>query len=144
MIEALSISKELREQIAEEARKAYPNECCGLIEGTREFENLRAAAIHPTRNTAKTPDRFEIDPVEHIRLLRAARAAGRTIIGCYHSHPNGSAEPSAADRTNASDEDFVWLIAAIGTDEKAKLAGFAYSGGAFAPIRLARAKAAKV
>jgi desampylase len=144
MIEALAISKDLREQIAEQARRAYPNECCGLIEGSREFENVRAIAIHPTRNVADGPDRFEIDPAEHIRLLRAAREAGNTIIGCYHSHPNGSAGPSAADKANASDEDFVWVIAAVGPDEKPRLASFVYTGGGFAPIRLARAKAAKV
>lgn len=144
MISSLAISKELREQIAEEARKAYPNECCGLIEGSREFETARALAIHPTRNVAKTPDRFEIDPAEHIRLLRAARMAGNSIIGCYHSHPNGSSDLSAADRENATDEDFVWLIAATGPEGAPKLAGFACTGKVFAPIRLARAKAAKV
>ena len=144
MISSLAISMGLREQIAEEARKAYPNECCGLIEGAREFENARAFAVHPTRNVAKGADRFEIDPAEHIRLLRAARAAGHGIIGCYHSHPNGSAEPSAADRENASEDDFIWLISAIGADQKPKLASFVYADGAFAPIRLARAKAAKV
>lgn len=144
MIEALAISDELREKIADEARKAWPRECCGLIEGTREFETAHAIAVHPTRNTAETPDRFEIDPAEHIRLLRAARAAGNTIVGCYHSHPNGMADLSAADRENATEEDFVWVIAAIGSDRKATLTGFACAGGTFAPIRLARAKAAKV
>ncbi len=148
MIAALSISRALREKIAEDARKAFPSECCGLIEGAREFETARAIAIHPTRNTADTPDRFQIDPAEHIRLLRKARAAGHDIVGCYHSHPNGKGELSAADRENASEDDFVWVIAAIGPDKKPKLTGFACSGGTFAPIRisgrLARAKAAKV
>jgi proteasome lid subunit RPN8/RPN11 len=148
MISSLAIPAALRKRIADEAVKAFPAECCGLIEGTRDFDMLRAAAVHPTRNVAQAPDRFEIDPAEHIRLLRAAREKGRTIIGCYHSHPNGKTEPSQADRANASGEDFLWLIAALGTDRKPRLSAFVYAGGAFAPIhlagRLARAKAAKV
>jgi desampylase len=144
MISALAIPKTLRDRIAKEARKAYPKECCGLIEGTRAFDTLHAAAIHPTRNLSETPDRFEIDPVEHISLLRAAREKGRTVIGCYHSHPDGKGEPSAADRANASDEDFLWLIAAIAADKKPKLSAFVFAAGAFAPVRLAPAKAAKV
>ena len=144
MISALSMPQALRDRIAEEALKAYPGECCGLIEGTRDGNTAAAAAIHSTRNVAKTPDRFEIDPAEHIRLLRAAREKEHTIIGCYHSHPNGVSEPSAADRAGAGEEDFVWLIAAVGKDKKAKIAAFVYGARAFAPIRLARAKGAKV
>jgi len=148
MISSLAISAALRKRIADEAVKAFPGECCGLIEGTREFDNLRATAVHPTRNVAQTPDRFEIDPAEYIRLLRAAREKDRTIIGCYHSHPNGKGEPSDADRANASDEDFLWIIAAARADKKPKLSAFVYAAGTFASIhlvgRLARAKAAKV
>ncbi len=144
MIASLAISADLRARIAEEARKAYPNECCGLIEGTRDAATASAADIHPTRNLAETPDRFEIDPAEHIKLLRVARENGRTIIGCYHSHPNGKGEPSQADLKSAADEDFLWLIAAIGADKEPVLSGFVFGGGAFAPIHLARAKAAKV
>jgi len=144
MIAALAIPAALKKRIEDEARKAFPAECCGLIEGTRDFDTLHALAVHPTRNLATTPDRFEIDPAEHIRLLRAAREKDRAIIGCYHSHPNGKAEPSAADRASASDEDFLWLIAAVNAEGKPGLSAFVYAGGAFAAVRLARAKGAKV
>ena len=144
MISLLAISAALRKRIADEAAKAFPGECCGLIEGTREFDNLRATAVHPTRNVAQAPDRFEIDPAEHISLLRAAREKGRAIIGCYHSHPNGKPMPSDADRANASGEDFLWLIAAVAAGKKPELSAFVYAGGAFASVRLAPAKAAKV
>jgi desampylase len=144
MIATLHLAKEFRDRIAAEARAAFPKECCGLIEGTRNGHTARATAIHPTRNMTDEPGRFAIDPAEQIRLMRAARQAGRAIIGCYHSHPNGRAEPSALDRENAFDEDFLWVIAALEPGAEARLSAHIFSSGAFAPVRLARAPGAKV
>lgn len=113
----------LRERILAEARAAFPRECCGLLEG----DGARIAAIHPTRNLATEPDRFEIDPAEQFRLLRA----GRRIVGCYHSHPGGLAEPSPRDAERASEAGFLWLIAAQ------EVRGFVWDGARFAPVALA-------
>jgi proteasome lid subunit RPN8/RPN11 len=113
----LLLADELREQIAREARAAFPRECCGLIEGRA----LRIAALHPARNISKDDDCFEIDPADHFRALRATRSNGRTIIGCYHSHPNGRAEPSARD--GDGEDGFLWLIATV-TGETVRLTAF--------------------
>lgn len=111
MSAALVLPGALRARIEQEARAAFPRECCGLIEGLRA--ERRVVALHPTRNLAQDGDRFEIDPAEHIRLLRALRGTGRDIIGCYHSHPNGRADLSPRDRESMTDGDFIWLVAAI-------------------------------
>ncbi len=118
----------LRRAILREARAAHPRECCGLIEGVRDGETVRATALHATANLAEAPDRFQIDPRVQFRLLRE----GRTIVGCYHSHPNGRAEPSPRDLEGAGEEDFVWVIAAGRT-----LAAFVYRAGGFPPLALA-------
>jgi proteasome lid subunit RPN8/RPN11 len=116
----------LRTQILAEARAAAPRECCGLVLGRRRHDTAVAAALHPARNLAADADRFQIDPADHFAAARAARARGRAIIGCYHSHPGGRALPSAHDLAGAGQEDFLWLIAA-----DAALAAFVYSGGGF-------------
>jgi proteasome lid subunit RPN8/RPN11 len=113
MIETLMLGSRLQAQIGAEACATFPRECCGLMEGVREGSVARVLAIHPVRNRAEEDDRFEIDPATHIGLLRRLRGSGREIIGCYHSHPNGSAKPSARDREAAIDRDFLWLIAAV-------------------------------
>jgi proteasome lid subunit RPN8/RPN11 len=100
-------------QIERETRAANLRECCGLIEGIRDGESLRAIALHPTRNLSSAYDAFEIDPAEQFRLLRALRGRDRALIGCYHSHPGGAPEPSARDRRAAAEEGFVWLIASV-------------------------------
>ena len=107
----LRLPPALAAQIEREAREAAPRECCGLIEGAHIDGVFTAAAIYPVRNVAEAADRFEIDPADHFRALHAARANGRQIIGCYHSHPGGKAEPSEADRAGAAEEGFLWLIA---------------------------------
>lgn len=108
------------------ARAAYPAECCGLIEGVRDGEHFRVMALHPARNLAAAPDRFEIDPADHFAARKAARAAGHAIVGCYHSHPDGAARPSATDLAGAGEDNFLWLIAS--NDD---LAAFVYLRGRF-------------
>lgn len=117
----------LRAQILREAQGAAPRECCGLIEGLREAENFRITALHPSRNLAAATDRFDIDPRDQFAAYKASRAQGRAIIGCYHSHPNGRAQPSAIDLAGAAEENFLWLIAA---DEAVN--AFVYLDGRFA------------
>lgn len=109
----LVLSAPLRRRIVDEARAALPREGCGLIEGLRDGAEIRATAIHPVPNLAEEPDRFELDPAKHIALLRDLRGSGRQIVGCYHSHPDGRAEPSARDRAGAFEDGFLWLIAAV-------------------------------
>lgn len=103
----------LRRQIVDEAREAFPREGCGLVEGVRAGAEIRTTAIHPVANLAEERDRFELDPATHIALLRSLRGTNRQIVGCYHSHPGGRAEPSPRDRAGAFEDGFLWLIAAI-------------------------------
>jgi len=133
----LALPQPLRARIEAEARAAFPRECCGLIEGWRQEDAAKAAALHPARNIASGNDRFEIHPEDHFAALKAARANGRALIGCYHSHPRGSHTPSAIDRDGAGEENFLWLIAALphagGT---VTVAAFAYRAGSFVSVGL--------
>jgi len=91
--------------IAESAASA--NEVCGLLFGTSE-EVLHAVKC---ANVAADPTiMFEIDPASLIAAHKAARAGGPALVGHYHSHPNGSAEPSARDAAAAMGDGALWLI----------------------------------
>lgn len=108
------------------ASAAYPNECCGLLEGAREGDVFHVQALHPARNLAARADRFEINAADHIAAQKAARASGRAIIGCYHSHPDGAARPSQTDTAGAAQDDFLWVIVA-----GEELGCFVYRDGGF-------------
>ena len=131
----LVLPARLQERITREALAAFPRECCGLIEGINENGTLHALALHPGRNLASSADRFELDPADHIAATKSARANGHVLIGCYHSHPGGKAEPSPRDLGGAAEADFLWLIAA--TDGvQCRLAGFVYRRTGFESIGL--------
>ena len=131
----LALPRAFRKRIEREARAAYPSECCGLIEGIRDSDTARVLALHPARNIAAARDRFEIHPEDHFAALKTARARGRAIIGCYHSHPAGTPQPSETDRSGAGEDGFLWLIAAIANPEASVLFGtFVYRAAAFEPV----------
>jgi len=135
---ALSLSGALRQRIADEARAAWPGECCGLIEGVRDGGRFEALALHPMANSRPEPDRFEIDPAAHIALRKALRGTGRAVIGCYHSHPGGRPEPSSQDRENGGFAEFLWLIAGL-SGPSADIELGAFDGEGFEPVRLVEA-----
>lgn len=127
----LILSANLQAQILAEARAVLPNECCGLMEGVREQDTIRVTALHPTANLSPDPlSGFEINPAAHFHLLRTLRGTGREIVGCYHSHPNGRAEPSPRDRANGCEGGFVWVIIATGVTETLQ----AFEGPQFKPL----------
>lgn len=96
--------------LLEEAARAHPQECCGLLlgEGDRVAEARPAANVHPepTRH-------FEIDPQALVDAFREGRSGGSQVVGYYHSHPNGHPLPSANDCEHAGDGR-VWAIVAGG------------------------------
>jgi proteasome lid subunit RPN8/RPN11 len=137
-VTTLILPLQLRAQIEGEARDAFPRECCGLIEGAWHGDAVEAAALHPAPNLSMDADRFEIDPAAQFAALRTARANGREIVGCYHSHPNSANEPSVRDLAGAGEEGFLWLIASIaGADEAVQPAAFAFVEGRFVPVAIA-------
>ena len=131
----LALPREFRTRIESESRAAYPNECCGLVEGVREGDSARVLALHTARNILAARDRFEIHPEDHFAALKTARDRGHAIIGCYHSHPGGAPQPSETDLSGAGEENFLWLIAAISRADAPGLFGsFVYRAGAFEPV----------
>jgi proteasome lid subunit RPN8/RPN11 len=128
------LPKMLQTQIVNEARATVPRECCGLVLGERYGEDAHAFVLHPACNLAAGVGRFEIAPEDHFAARRDARKMGYEIIGCYHSHPEGLALPSATDLAGAAEDNFLWLIAAPTTVPKDLdwlIAAFVYRNGVF-------------
>ena len=98
-------------------------------------------AIHNARNLAEDPaSHFLVDPQSHFELLRSLRGSERRIIGCFHSHPNGRAAPSASDRSQAIEDDFVWLIASGEKVDAFELNAYVFANitDGFVPLILCR------
>ncbi|QUT04207.1 M67 family metallopeptidase [Sphingobium phenoxybenzoativorans] len=104
------ISRSLLDRIVALAG-AEDAEICGLLLG----KGAECTGIVPAANVAQDPAvHFEIDPAVLIAAHRAARGGGSAVIGHYHSHPSGAAEPSATDAAAARPDGALWLIVAGG------------------------------
>lgn len=90
------------------ARADLPHEACGLLLGSPGH----VQQARPARNVAEKPEtHFEIDPALLLAAHRNARADGLSVIGHYHSHPGGHAEPSKRDAARAVQNGQIWLVA---------------------------------
>jgi proteasome lid subunit RPN8/RPN11 len=74
------------------------------------------------RETESPRVRYQIAPEDLIRIQRAAREAGREILGYYHSHPDHPARPSETDRRIAAEglsDGVVHVVVGVEAGEKA-------------------------
>lgn len=102
----VEISSELHCQLLRAAVLSPEMEICGLLFG----DAGRIEAVRPCSNVAAdSAVAFEIDPAALIAAHRAMRAGGPRLIGHYHSHPRGAADPSPRDAAAAMPGD-LWLI----------------------------------
>ena len=103
------ISRTVLDAIRNHAAATPEREVCGLLFGKAERVDGAMAAANVAHDPAQ---RFEIDPATLFAAIRAERAGGPKLVGYYHSHPSGRAEPSETDRAMASGEGKLWLIVA--------------------------------
>ena len=105
----LILSRQHRRQLLDFAEEAGSSECCGLILGRGDTVEI----LELTANVAANPyNAFEIDPSALIRAEKCTREGGLEILGYFHSHPNGSIEPSKTDVQSAAVDGRSWLIIA--------------------------------
>src|SRR3954452_9633343 len=89
----MRIPRSMLDRIVGQARDEAPNECCGMIaarDGT-------AVALHPARNAAASPLRYEIDGMEQYRIQNEIEDAGLDLGAIYHSHPRSAPDPEQTD-----------------------------------------------
>ena len=103
----VEISTRVLDRITLETAENAAIEVCGLLFG----EGDRITAFTPARNVAPDPSRaFEIDPATLLSAHRERRAGGPRVVGCYHSHPTSSPDPSPRDAADAEANGWLWLI----------------------------------
>ena len=100
----LHLPADVRRAVERHAEGGGAEEVCGVLVG-REVDGARQIeSAEPLANVAAAevrPHYFALDPLALMRAERAADAAGRRVLGIYHSHPNGVCRPSETDRREA-------------------------------------------
>lgn len=124
----VAIASAVLDRLLEAAAASPEAEVCGLLTGTPGTVTHAELA----RNVAPRPERgFEIDPATLLRVHREARGRGEAVVGHYHSHPNGRAEPSRTDAARALRDGQLWVIVAGGA-----ATGWTMTADGFAPVEL--------
>lgn len=76
------------------AEALYPEECVGAMLG----QGAVVQSTVPLSNVAfDRRSGFEISAREYLAIERQADAIGVQVLGFYHSHPDGLAQPSSRD-----------------------------------------------
>ena len=111
-----TLPKTLFDEIKRHGREAYPEECVGALIGRVAADGTarRVERLLPIDNRSgeNRKRRYLVSPRDYLAAERAADAAGKTLLGFYHSHPEHPAEPSATD-LDLAQPNFVYLIVSI-------------------------------
>jgi len=91
------------DEIRRHGEEAYPDECCGVLLGASDGRVHTVGQVVRCRNTRFDfpRTRYNINPVELVRIQREAREGELTIVGFYHSHPDHPAHWSQTDLAEA-------------------------------------------
>jgi len=101
----LAVARPLRidfralEDMAKDAKSAFPHECCGFMFGHVRPTHLELLRVEPVLNRTESnaERRFQIAPFDYLQAERRAEREGLDLLGVYHSHPMHPAIPSEHD-----------------------------------------------
>ena len=78
-------------------------EVCGLV-STRQIYPIKNVAAYPENN-------FVFDPVQFINIFyQVLHSSEETLVGMYHSHPDGPSHPSPTDIQQANYTAWIYFI----------------------------------
>jgi proteasome lid subunit RPN8/RPN11 len=99
----LHLTQAIYDQIRAHGEQTYPHECCGALLGHSMQEGWDVVAAVPAGNTRtdSAHNRYQIAPLELVKIEREARKQGLGIAGFYHSHPDHPAQWSQTDFAEA-------------------------------------------
>jgi len=97
-------------EIANHALREKPQEVCGLIAGA----NRSVERILPIRNAAANPThQYYMDEAQLTAAMFEFERARLSLMGIYHSHPDGEPIPSPTDVRQATYPGTAYLIVGL-------------------------------
>lgn len=87
------IPRAVVDEMTAHAREELPNEACGMVHARDGV----AIAVHRVKNDAASPYRYEMNPLQMMRLEGRRDREGETLFAIYHSHVASPARPSPTD-----------------------------------------------
>ncbi|HXS77828.1 MAG TPA: M67 family metallopeptidase [Terracidiphilus sp.] len=126
----LFLTKDLYEAIRAHGEETYPHECCGALlgrpgaQGWVVTDSVRAG----NTRTDSAHNRYQIAPIELVRIQRSGREKGLEIAGFYHSHPDHPAQWSPTDFAEAHWLGCSYVITSVAKGKAATTNSFLLAG----------------
>ena len=125
------MSRVFRDMMIAHALEEVPNECCGLLLG-RDGVVERVVAM---KSDPPAPDRYYMDPVQQVEVFTEMQKHGQSLIGIYHSHPQGPAGPSGADVHMAYHRGVAYFIISLADAANPGVRAFMLQDDGFEEVR---------
>ncbi len=127
---ALQITRAVYDSIRAHGEETYPYECCGALVGKSTPEGWRVTGAVRAGNTRtdSAHNRYNIAPLELVRIEREARRQGLDLAGFYHSHPDHPAQWSQTDFAEAHWLGCSYVITEVAQGEAAVTNSFLLTG----------------
>lgn len=87
------LKKDLVKKITEQCQREFPNEACGILAG----KDGEIKKVYAMTNAKPSPENYEMDSKEQLKVMKEIRNLGLEMIGIYHSHVASQAYPSSHD-----------------------------------------------
>jgi proteasome lid subunit RPN8/RPN11 len=126
----LRMTKAVYEAIRAHGEETYPHECCGALLGRAGVDGWQIEASVKAGNTRtdSAHNRYQIAPVELVKIEREARQQRLSIGGFYHSHPDHPAQWSQTDLAEAHWLGCSYVITAVEQGRAAVTNSFLLAG----------------
>ena len=104
----LTIGQDVVDQIVAHARRDHPDEACGIVAGPEGSDSPNRFV--PMVNAARSPNFYEFDSMDLLRLYRDLDDRDEVPVVIYHSHTATEAYPSRTDVSYASEPDAHYVL----------------------------------
>lgn len=126
----LFVTEGVYEAMRAHGEETYPNECCGALLGRPDADGWKVVEAIRAGNTRtdSAHNRYNIAPLELVRIQRTARQKDLEIAGFYHSHPDHPAQWSPTDFAEAHWLGCSYVITSVAQGKAATTNAFLLAG----------------
>jgi proteasome lid subunit RPN8/RPN11 len=138
-VSAVIFPREVYAEIRAHGEETYPHECCGALLGRcveQGFWTIVEAVRAGNMRTDSAHNRYQIAPIELVKMEREARKKGLDLAGFYHSHPDHPAQWSETDFAEAHWLGCCYVITEVAQGKAAVTNSFLLAGASEEDKRL--------
>ena len=97
MVEKVKIKREAYRKLLDLVQNHAPKIVCGFLVGEKSDENIYVTDVREIRTRYNPKIHFQPVFTDFRQVAEQIHKEGKTIVGEFHTHPEGSTEPTGRD-----------------------------------------------